>query len=753
MTSITEPSKFVTPFAESGLKNTIPTASNNTTGKAGFDKGFPERTMLPKASGGIPPSGMDFNGILYDITSAIRYMQAGGQPTYDAAFAAAIGGYPLGAVLIGDDGVSIFQSAVDGNATDPNSGGAGWTRPDLQVMELYRRSYAEAGYTVVGTFQAGFTYVNTNDVGIDETTGKGFTGPAGPVAAGTNPASGGFVDRSKYIVKRFACVADMLADTTLSDGMSVETTGYYRERQGGAASYKIYSATTTHNINGRVDLAASSYVDGYGCFSLPGGLVAIPTSTPSFRRWGAISDSISYNNVGTDSSANVQALIDFCGKTNQVCFIESGKYHAHSLVQRRMYSASDATGGITAVGVPFFGESINSSIVYTNGNDFLDLDNVNEIVGENFSVFSDRIRVPTLGQTRGKCFFSSAANPYVFAKLFKVEVQRFEYGVYSPVGSWTSIFDRTNFKYCKTGLKVERMYNGVINKCKFLCQTSIDHFDTVTDALTISDCEIDIGTYCNGFGGVDSTFKLFVDSLTMTGNYLESYGPAASTAVIWDLKFTQTANGEVSRNYMNTSPYSPIVRRVSGNAAGVNSNMKFKENRYLTTGAPRIWEQGNVATAPVYLFDDLGCTETVSTVIAMNQQMVASRKNNITVATGQTVVVLSDWIDINSAGDRQILASGNIVLPVGLYDISVYSRSSSTADITFRMSRSGVNIDFKIAQNGSYSATVPQVVSNPFATPWTVSLVNNLASGTATLFDFVVMIKPVKVSTTLINKM
>ena len=195
--SIVEPSKIPVPFADSGLKNAIPQAANNTTGKAGFDKGFPERTMLPKASGGIPPSGMDFNGILYDITSAIRYMQAGGKPTYDAAFAAAIGGYPSGAVLIGDDGASVFQNAVAGNLADPNSGGAGWTRPDLQVMELYRRSYAEAGYNLVdGSFEAGGTLVNANDVLLQERTGKAFSGPTGTVAAGANPASGGFVDRS-----------------------------------------------------------------------------------------------------------------------------------------------------------------------------------------------------------------------------------------------------------------------------------------------------------------------------------------------------------------------------------------------------------------------------------------------------------------------------------------------------------------------------------------------------------------------------
>lgn len=71
-----------------------------------------------------------------------------------------------------------------------------------QIREALRRSYAEAGYNVVGTFQAGFTIVNANDVGIDETTGKAFTGPAGAVAAGTDPASGGFVDVSGALLRQ-----------------------------------------------------------------------------------------------------------------------------------------------------------------------------------------------------------------------------------------------------------------------------------------------------------------------------------------------------------------------------------------------------------------------------------------------------------------------------------------------------------------------------------------------------------------------
>lgn len=66
----------------------------------------------------------------------------------------------------------------------------------MNSREALRRSYDEAGYNVVGTFQAGFAYINSNDVGIDDVTGKGYTGPVGEVAPGTDPTTGGFVDVS-----------------------------------------------------------------------------------------------------------------------------------------------------------------------------------------------------------------------------------------------------------------------------------------------------------------------------------------------------------------------------------------------------------------------------------------------------------------------------------------------------------------------------------------------------------------------------
>lgn len=117
-----------------------------------------------------------------------------------------------------------------------------------QAFESLRRSYAEAGYNVVGTFRAGFTYVNANDVGIDETTGKGFTGPAGMVAAGTDPTSGGFADVSSHVDK--SILASSVKTLHLSCKTLV-TTGFSANGVGGD-SY-IFDSTLSSGSKAGVD--------------------------------------------------------------------------------------------------------------------------------------------------------------------------------------------------------------------------------------------------------------------------------------------------------------------------------------------------------------------------------------------------------------------------------------------------------------------------------------------------------------------
>lgn len=124
-----------------------------------------------------------------------------------------------------------FSKIVPPGSTPNTTGGiavGAWMSrfdPELkgQVREALRRSYAEAGYNLVdGSFEAGGTLVNANDVLLQERTGKAFSGPAGTVAAGTNPASGGFVDKSGELLRHELATSNGATKVRTSDGRTVE---------------------------------------------------------------------------------------------------------------------------------------------------------------------------------------------------------------------------------------------------------------------------------------------------------------------------------------------------------------------------------------------------------------------------------------------------------------------------------------------------------------------------------------------------
>lgn len=122
------PVKQPTPFAASGqrtgsLPPTTPTGSN----AASYGAGFPPVTMITKPAGGIPPNGPDMNQILFELSSLGRWASAGALNAFDSAFSASIGGYPKGAVIISNDGATIFVNTVDDNTNDPNSLITGWS--------------------------------------------------------------------------------------------------------------------------------------------------------------------------------------------------------------------------------------------------------------------------------------------------------------------------------------------------------------------------------------------------------------------------------------------------------------------------------------------------------------------------------------------------------------------------------------------------------------------------------------------------
>ena len=92
------PARFPIPFGNSAGASyirPIPTDPATPTGSdapASLTEGFPPETFLPESSGGIPPNGKDFNGILNQITAGLRWLAAGGAAIFNSDFSTAIGG-------------------------------------------------------------------------------------------------------------------------------------------------------------------------------------------------------------------------------------------------------------------------------------------------------------------------------------------------------------------------------------------------------------------------------------------------------------------------------------------------------------------------------------------------------------------------------------------------------------------------------------------------------------------------------------
>lgn len=127
------PARLLQAFAANAVSDDItypipqPSQLTINPGAASLNDGFPPACFTDPASGGVLPSGGDFNGVLKMATGPAAYLMAGQRPFFDATLAAFMGGYIVGAKLaqVAAPG-STWTNIVDGNTTNPDSGGAGW---------------------------------------------------------------------------------------------------------------------------------------------------------------------------------------------------------------------------------------------------------------------------------------------------------------------------------------------------------------------------------------------------------------------------------------------------------------------------------------------------------------------------------------------------------------------------------------------------------------------------------------------------
>jgi hypothetical protein len=128
---MSNPTYIPEPFAanaDPAYVNTIP-ETTATPGRASLDLGFPPITMTPVVSGGIPPQGQDMNGILKLVSEHTVFQQAGGLYNFSQTWIDDGNVYGLGALILSDDGTTVYQSSSAVNDTNPNSDSlaAGWT--------------------------------------------------------------------------------------------------------------------------------------------------------------------------------------------------------------------------------------------------------------------------------------------------------------------------------------------------------------------------------------------------------------------------------------------------------------------------------------------------------------------------------------------------------------------------------------------------------------------------------------------------
>ena len=127
------PAKFNIPFGQSAVPADItypipqPSQIGITNGRASLTDGFPPDCFLQAGAGGVSPFGADFNGLLFQSTSWDQWFSAGAPVSWDSAFSSAIGGYPLGAVVLSATTAGLWwYSQTDNNTSNPDTGGANW---------------------------------------------------------------------------------------------------------------------------------------------------------------------------------------------------------------------------------------------------------------------------------------------------------------------------------------------------------------------------------------------------------------------------------------------------------------------------------------------------------------------------------------------------------------------------------------------------------------------------------------------------
>jgi hypothetical protein len=109
-----------------GKVSPFPVGAPDAPGGASLATGWGAANMTDPTAGGVPPFGIDFNGLMYLVTAILAALAAGQQALYNSTLSTAMSGYRLGALLLKSARTGFWFNLADGNTTNPDSSGTGW---------------------------------------------------------------------------------------------------------------------------------------------------------------------------------------------------------------------------------------------------------------------------------------------------------------------------------------------------------------------------------------------------------------------------------------------------------------------------------------------------------------------------------------------------------------------------------------------------------------------------------------------------
>lgn len=256
--------RFTTPIAASATAANcadIPTAQTTAgDGSASMALGFPPETFTERAAGGVPPRGADMNGFLKTLSAAIQVLQTGYVGPFDASFAAAIGGYPAGAVVAGSVVGTFWVSGQDNNLSTPGAQGAAWV--NLFSGLLTSAQAAQSFFPLTGGKISNGYY--------DSTGTWGGSGSNGAPQAGDTPWGPQFISRLGYsaTMKALFCLRDAFEQYAFASVQLTDAAGGWHEwqfRQDGSIRTPDGAVVATQGWANGVFQPAGSYV-GLGTY-------------------------------------------------------------------------------------------------------------------------------------------------------------------------------------------------------------------------------------------------------------------------------------------------------------------------------------------------------------------------------------------------------------------------------------------------------------------------------------------------------